>query len=1037
MWTKGVEVRLKQNPGRVGSCTGNVRARGQRQYVQVKFNDGTTDFVSEIELESVSEVDLNDYYALLRNGPYGRSGDLRRNLTFVHLAGRLANLVYSMGITNTDFYAHQYKPLLTLLDSPANGILIADEVGLGKTIEAGLIWTELRARFDMRRLLVVCPAMLREKWRDELTRRFGLTATIMDAKTMHEELKNPQSSAGSGEAWIVSYQSIRPPKDWKYVKTADIKKPTPKRLLADLLEDASDSEPLFDMVVFDEAHYMRNTESAAYTLGELIRGATDYIVLLSATPINLRNDDLFNLLKLTDPEHFQYRHDFENMLDANRPLIRARDLILNPTAKAEDILSSLNEAMEQPLLQGSLQLQSLLDDPPTDKRLMEKSYRAELADTLERINLMGHVLTRTRKRDIHLKRPRREIKRERVPMTEIEREFYLAVTDLTRDFAFHRDISDGFLLATPQRQVCSCPAATAKAWLSGDMTWIEDIADEYDLEDDFAPDISMSLKDYLRARLPRQITVEALERDDSKYERLQRVLSEFLKSHPKEKIVLFTTFRQTAIYLVDRLNKFGITSTLIWGNMSRPKQEVIDDFREDPKMRVLVSTEVAAEGVDLQFCHVLINYDLPWNPMRVEQRIGRIDRLGQEADLLHVWNLYFQDTIDDRIVVRLLDRLRIFQEALGEPEPVVGETISRLEAELLTRRLSEDEENARIEQAAQALEVIRQVQEQLQQNAAQMMAHGGLLLEKIAAAQEFSRRVTESDLIIYLRDFLNNHAKGHRFEQHSDDQQLFDIQLPHGIAAEFEDFLRKGQLIGQTALASGIIRPCRFLNKVNTGNNRHIEVINQFHPLVRFVSSKLKEIGEHFYPVVAIRASQVMSKSHPPVGDYVFCVKRWGFEGIKSEEFLQSAVARVSDGAVLDDDTADIIVNFARLFGEDWLDAQAYVDGSAVEAILDTLEASLDSSFQNVLTRKQFENSDRATFQVRSLQQHMDRKLPGLREQLQRYIAQGKKGPANMTQGKINKLDAKCKTQIERIKLREKINASKNFVCAGLIRIDP
>lgn len=180
-----------------------------------------------------------------------------------------------------------------------------------------------------------------------------------------------------------------------------------------------------------------------------------------------------------------------------------------------------------------------------------------------------------------------------------------------------------------------------------------------------------------------------------------------------------------------------------------------------------------------------------------------------------------------------------------------------------------------------------------------------------------------------------------------------------------------------------------------------------------------------------------MSKSHPPVGDYLFCVKRWGFDGIKSEEFLQSAVARVSDGSELDSDTADMIVNFARLYGDDWLDAQAYVDGSAAEAILETLESSLDSGFQNVSTRKQHENSDRATFQVRSLQQHMDRKLPGLREQLQRYIAQGKKGPANMTQGKINKLDAKCKTQIERIKLREKINASKNFVCAGLIRIDP
>ena len=1031
-----MEVRLVLNPGRTGICTGNVRMRGTRQFIQVKFSDGTTDFVSENEVESASEIDLDDHYGLIRQGAYGRSSDLRRNLTYVHLAGRLANLVYSMGITNTDFYAHQYKPLLTLLESPANGILIADEVGLGKTIEAGLIWTELRARFDMRRLLVVCPAMLREKWRDELIRRFGINATILDAKGLLEELKKPRSAAGDGQAWVVSYQSVRPPKDWKTTKTSDVKKPTPRRLLADLLDENAENEPLVDMVIFDEAHYMRNRESAAYTFGELVRDTADYLVLLSATPINLRNDDLFNLLKLTDPEHFRYPHDFSQMLEANRPLIQARDLALNPSASAERIVARLKEAIEQPLLESSLQLHSLLEDPPNEARLQQKVYRAELAESLERINLLGHVLSRTRKRDIHLKRPKRVVQRERVPMTELEHEFYLAVTELTRDYAWHRDISDGFLLATPQRQVCSCPAATARAWMSGDASWIDDIADEFDLDDDYSPDVPMSLKEYLKARLPKKITVEELERNDSKFERLQKVMSAFLKTHPDEKVILFTTFRATAIYLVDRLNKANIPSTLVWGNMSRPKQEVIDDFREDKKLKILVSTEVAAEGVDLQFSHVMVNYDLPWNPMRVEQRIGRIDRLGQEADLLHIWNLYFQDTIDDRIVVRLLDRLRIFEEALGEPEPVVGETISRLEAALLTRPLTEGEENQRIEQAAQAIENLRQVQNQLQENAAQMMAHGGLLLEKIAAAQEFSRRVTESDLIIYVRDFLNNHAQGHQFEQDSKDPHLFEIQLPPATSAEFEDFLRKKQLLGQTSLATGLTRSCRFLNKVSSQSSRSIEVINQFHPLVRFVSERLRDIGEHFYPVVSIKVPKTFCEPSVPSGDYVFCVKRWCFEGIKSEELLYSSAMQTDSNNILADDVADMLVNIARLHGEDWLDAPTLIDGKSVERQLDHLEAALDSAFGQTLARKQNENSDRASFQIRSLQQHIDRKLPGLKEQLHRFIAQGKKGPANMTQGKINKLESKCATQAERIKMREKINPSKNFICAGLIRIE-
>jgi len=140
-----------------------------------------------------------------------------------------------------------------------------------------------------------------------------------------------------------------------------------------------------------------------------------------------------------------------------------------------------------------------------------------------------------------------------------------------------------------------------------------------------------------------------------------------------------------------------------------------------------VSTDVASEGVDLQFSKVVVNYDLPWNPTRIEQRIGRIDRLGQKSKLIHVWNLYFIDTIDERIVSRLLSRLKIFEEALGEAEAIVGETIRRLESSLLTRPLTPAEEDERIDQAAQALENVRLHREDLERNAAHLMAHGNKL----------------------------------------------------------------------------------------------------------------------------------------------------------------------------------------------------------------------------------------------------------------------------------------------------------------------
>ena len=206
-----------------------------------------------------SSADLDDWIA---QGRFGRVPDLRRHLTNIQLSGRLANLIYSMETTHTDFYAYQYKPVLAFLESPANGLLIADEVGLGKTIEAGLIWTELRARYEARRLLVVCPAMLRDKWQRELTQRFGVEADIMDAGEVLKALQRPRADWPDGRAIIASLQGLRPPRGWKDTDTSDNPASTSANMaLAKFFTDMTDREPLVDLLVIDEAHYLRNAES--------------------------------------------------------------------------------------------------------------------------------------------------------------------------------------------------------------------------------------------------------------------------------------------------------------------------------------------------------------------------------------------------------------------------------------------------------------------------------------------------------------------------------------------------------------------------------------------------------------------------------------------------------------------------------------------------------------------------------------------------------------------------------------------------------
>lgn len=1033
---KGVQVRRIDNPGKEGVVVGDPRNRENIRYFKISFNDGSVDYVAEDNLELLMNVDVRDPYAVLESGKFGRAENLRRSLTHVQLSGKLANLVYSMGITNTDFFAHQYKPLLTLLESPADGLLIADEVGLGKTIEAGIIWTELRAREDLRRLLIVCPAMLREKWRDELKNRFGIESQITDAKQLLDDLKN-SSIYGPPKAWICSYQSLRPGKGWTPESKGVEKRKSIRHQLADLLDDFSSEDPLIDLVIFDEAHYMRNESSSANTLGHLLKEVSDYRVLLSATPINLASDDLFHLLKLYDPENFQYRSSFEEIIEANRPLIRAHDAALRPSSTANEIRELLDDATSYDVLAGSHQLASLRDFPPSDEQLADHKFRAELAASLDKINLLSHVVTRTRKRDVQIKRPRRDVKPERVEMSPVERQFYQFVTEVTRDYAYRREISDGFLLATPQRQVCSCPAAFAKAWLGNTQELVEDFteivlddSEEDELEFD---DISGSLKDFLFANRPRDIDVAELEKNDTKFTRFLTEISEYLGQNPEEKVVVFTAFRATARYLTERLRQEKIGTMLLWGGMTESKQDMINEFASQPEIRVLVSTEVASEGVDLQFCRLLVNYDLPWNPMRIEQRIGRIDRLGQAADVIHIWNIVYAETIDDRILSRLLERLRIFERALGEAEPIVGSEIQKLEARLLTANFTEEQEEAEVERVRQVLENVRVKQEQLEENSTQMIAHGSQIIERIEAARDVSKRVTEDDLVIYVRDFLSQHGSGHLFRQ-TENVHTYEIQLPGRVAIDLEQYCRDNSLTGQTMLVNGMVRECQFISSIVSGPNKVKERIHQFHPLIRFITYKLNALDETFYPIVAANIQQAMVPT-VNVGQYMFLIRKSVFKGVKVEETLRFTACALDNKTILDETDAEKMVNCVRLHGTDWLESNSYVSSQDAGEILDFLEIDLEMKYKAEERKKKNENDDRVSFQLNSIEKQLSKKLASLENTRELHRHRERLSLVKATQGKIDKLKERMALKKEDVLAKSKITLDLEFVCAGFVNV--
>ena len=276
VFESGTFVRLKTDSDRSGIVQPGSRTLAGKLMVQVLLPDGQRRMLPAEALEKVPQTPerLIDRFA---DGKFVARNWLRRMLTQIRVTGRMDDIVYSMGATKTDFLPYQFKPVLKLLNSPTDGLLLADEVGLGKTIEAGLIWTELRARLDSRRLLIVCPKTLQDKWRLELRNRFGVIAQIVDASGLHELLEQNKRQKGEFAA-IATIQALMPPKDWNKEDTVE-KPSTPghnRRALAHFLDSAAEEEALIDLFVVDEAHHMRNPGTTYFQLGELLNAVSEY-----------------------------------------------------------------------------------------------------------------------------------------------------------------------------------------------------------------------------------------------------------------------------------------------------------------------------------------------------------------------------------------------------------------------------------------------------------------------------------------------------------------------------------------------------------------------------------------------------------------------------------------------------------------------------------------------------------------------------------------------------------------------------------------
>jgi superfamily II DNA or RNA helicase len=1041
----GDKVRKKANPSRVGVLTSETSGSAARLRFLVVFPDGE-EFVLAESLEVVAGKSTLDPFDCITNGRFGRVPDLRGAITFYRLSGKLANLIYSLNTTNTQFLPYQFKPVMQFLDSPSNGLLIADEVGLGKTIEAGLIWTELRARQDARRMLVVCPAMLREKWKMELANRFGVSAQIVDAGDLLGQLqevkKNPQTSF----ALIVSMQGVRPSSNWD-----DDEQPSmsSSAQLARFLKETELDDPLLDLVIIDEAHYLRNQTTKTHLFGTLLRPVTLSMVMLSATPIQLKSTDLFNLLHLLDEDAFPFEGSFDMVLRMNEPVVRLRDRILAGQVDREEFIQTIQEISELPYYRRSEQVKFFLKSPPADTTLESPKGRSELGDMLDRLNPLSKVVSRTLKRDVTEGRVQREALVIRAEMSEVESAFYNAVTDKVREYCGFMDVSEGFMLTIPQRQISSSMAAACKGWLGrvADAELDDEQLYELDVVKDAEPVKLKKVKEQPKKNMgdllselvsiSREVgNVAELRKHDSKYRELVTSLKRYWKANPSKKVVLFAFYKNTLHYLAERLQEDGVDSVVLHGGMD--KQQALKMFEDPTGPSILLSSEVASEGVDLQFSSLLINYDLPWNPSKIEQRIGRIDRIGQEAPKILIWNFIYAETVDDRVYSRLLQRLNIFESALGSMEMILGDEIRSLSYELLSHNLTPEQEQDRIDKARVAIENVNRMHEKLEAEASSLIAHGDFIQNKVKAAKELGRYIRGNDLLAYVQDFIGKGYPGSRLLSDPKEPEHFRFDLSADARLDFTAFLQKNYLQGKTGLLSASPPKLLFENRLGK-SALGIERVTQDHPLIRFISAQMLERGSNstYFPVSACKVSMSDPRFQP--GVYVYSLARWTLSGSRDVERLEYVAKRLSDGVLLDGDLAEWLVNKAAHDGVDWLAAAGEIDLFHAAATQDECRAELEESFIAYRDAYGREDVDRIQQMIRFLEVHLERKRRNLQERIQNLTHSGdtkKQRILPALKGQLQREQVRVEQKIAEIRLREKLEARDALVSSGLILVE-
>lgn len=448
---------------------------------------------------------------------------------------------------------HQLEVAKQVVEKMNGKAILADEVGLGKTIEAGLILKEYMIRGLVKKVLILVPASLVSQWAAELNQKFYIPAVQQKKSYMWEQ-----------------YDVI--------VSSIDTAKRSPHREIV--------YEQDYDLVIIDEAHKLKNNKTKNYEFVQNLK--KKFCLLLTATPIQNRIDEIFNLVSLLKPGHLGNQEEFEESFG-------------------------------------------------------KKSRSIEDHEHLK--ELVNKVMIRNRRDDTGIEWTKRKVETVPIEFSETEQELYDSISAYRSNLSGFA--SSMFSILTLQREACSSREAvyfTLKKML------------EKKNEDG-------------SAAVPEDMVMELMKKveqvtQNSKAEKAVELIKQI-----DDKVIIFTEYRATQMYLQWFLQQNGISSVPFRGGFKRGKKDWMRELFKG-KFQVLIATEAGGEGINLQFCNHIINYDLPWNPMRLEQRIGRIHRLGQEKDV-HIYNFATKNTVEEHILKLLYEKINLFERVIGQLDDIL------------------------------------------------------------------------------------------------------------------------------------------------------------------------------------------------------------------------------------------------------------------------------------------------------------------------------------------------------------------------------